>query len=351
MFAGPIVFIIFIVTCSFAEESSSNDVSQEKRAPMGFQGMRGKKDLTSSENDEYSKRAPMGFQGMRGKKIIIGPDIEESYPFENSDKRAPMGFQGMRGKKEYLVPIFEDPYYNEDFEKRAAMMGFQGMRGKKNINDDEFDKRGPMGFQGVRGKKSLEEILEDMEKRSKAGFHGTRGKKSYAYDYPDEFEKRALAMGFQGMRGKREEFNDEWEKRAPMGFQGMRGKKNALDDIQELQKRAIMGFQGVRGKRNIEQSSVTKNEGEKRKLLSFQGPMRDREDSVPQNFEKRSPFWHFGSRGKKNPRWEFRGKFVGVRGKKWVPSSQEDESRLKNLFDNIERLNRLPGYTSLLEMQ
>lgn len=62
MFAGPIVFIIFIVTCSFAEESSSNDVSQEKRAPMGFQGMRGKKDLTSSENDEYSKRAPMGFQ-------------------------------------------------------------------------------------------------------------------------------------------------------------------------------------------------------------------------------------------------------------------------------------------------
>lgn len=45
---------------------------------------------------------------MRGKKIIIGPDIEESFPFENSDKRAPMGFQGMRGKKEYLVPIFED---------------------------------------------------------------------------------------------------------------------------------------------------------------------------------------------------------------------------------------------------
>ena len=62
MFAGPIVFAVFIVTSSFAEESSSNDVAQEKRAPMGFQGMRGKKDLTFSENDEYSKRAPMGFQ-------------------------------------------------------------------------------------------------------------------------------------------------------------------------------------------------------------------------------------------------------------------------------------------------
>lgn len=76
--------------------------------------------------------------------------------------------------------------------------------------------------------------------------------------------------------------------------------------------------------------------------------MRDREDSVPQYFEKRSPFWHFGSRGKKNPRWEFRGKFVGVRGKKWAPSQQEDVSQLKKLFDNIERLNRLPGYTSVL---
>lgn len=62
MFAGPIIFLVIIVTCAYAEESLSNDVSQEKRAPMGFQGMRGKKDLTSSENDEYSKRAPMGFQ-------------------------------------------------------------------------------------------------------------------------------------------------------------------------------------------------------------------------------------------------------------------------------------------------
>lgn len=32
--------------------------------------------------------------------------------------------------------------------------------------------------------------------------------------------------------------------------------------------------------------------------------------------EKRSPFRYLGVRGKKNPRWEFRGKFVGVRGKK-----------------------------------
>lgn len=51
-------------------------------------------------------------------------------------------------------------------------------------------------------------------------------------------------MGFQGMRGKRDEFEEEWEKRAPMGFQGMRGKKSLLEEMEEeLEKRAMMGFQ------------------------------------------------------------------------------------------------------------
>lgn len=54
--------------------------------------MRGKKDGFENYIDYYidpsmdfDKRAPMGFQGMRGKK--------------DTDKRAPMGFQGMRGKR------------------------------------------------------------------------------------------------------------------------------------------------------------------------------------------------------------------------------------------------------------
>lgn len=54
--------------------------------------MRGKKNSFENYIDYYidpdmdfDKRAPMGFQGMRGKK--------------DSDKRAPMGFQGMRGKR------------------------------------------------------------------------------------------------------------------------------------------------------------------------------------------------------------------------------------------------------------
>ncbi|XP_033214153.1 tachykinins isoform X2 [Belonocnema kinseyi] len=288
MFAGPIVFAVFIVTSSFAEESASNDVAQEKRAPMGFQGMRGKKDLLSSENDEYSKRAPMGFQGMRGKKTI---------------------------------------------------------------SDENFSKRGPMGFHGMRGKKSFEEILEDIEKRALMGFHGMRGKKSYTFDYPEEYEKRSLAMGFQGVRGKREELTEDWGKRAPMGFQGMRGKKNSLDDVQELHKRAIMGFQGMRGKRSVENSYGSTSDSTKRASLSLQGSLRDRGESAPYYFKKLSPFRYFGIRGKKNPRWGIRGKFVGVRGKKWKASPYEDRIQLKKLFDNIERLNRLSGSSSVLEMQ
>lgn len=74
------------------------------------------------------------------------------------------------------------------------------------------------------------------------GFQGTREKKTYVFEYPQSYEKRVLAMGFQGMRGKKEEFPTEWEKRAPMGFQGMRSKKTLFDELEELEKRA-MGFQ------------------------------------------------------------------------------------------------------------
>lgn len=48
---------------------------------------------------------------------------------------------------------------------------------------------------------------------------------------------------------------------------------------------------------------------------------------VGMRYEKRSPYRFFGTRGKKNPRWEMRGKFVGVRGKKWslAPRMPYDE--------------------------
>lgn len=52
---------------------------------------------------DFDKRARMGFQGMRGKK--------------DSDKRALMGFQGMRGKKNMAQRFGTD----EDFETRSPL--------------------------------------------------------------------------------------------------------------------------------------------------------------------------------------------------------------------------------------
>lgn len=70
-----------------------------------------------------------------------------------------------------------------------------------------------------------------------------REKKAYIFEYPQYYDKRILAMGFQGMRGKKRDLPAQLNKRDPMGFQGMRGKKTFLDDTQEHAKRAIMGFQ------------------------------------------------------------------------------------------------------------
>lgn len=226
----------------------------EKRAQMGFHGMRGKKDFEPSDAympsmSEWSKRATMGFHGMRGKKWDDG----------DFDKRASMGFQGMRGKK------WSD---YEDAVKRASM-GFQGMRGKKDDDSDlldvDFFKRAQMGFHGMRGKKlypdetyELIPLLDysppmgEVVKRAMSGFHGMRGKKDVEFL---DLEKRA--MGFQGMRGKKDDEFSELNKRGGnMGFHGMRGKKDQVEGGDSLvdsgfEKRA-MGFHGMRGKKENE---------------------------------------------------------------------------------------------------
>ncbi|XP_012530226.1 tachykinins isoform X2 [Monomorium pharaonis] len=382
MLISSVLFLVVWTSSSFAEESSSSDAASVKRTPMGFQSMHGNKNLipTVAEHNEVSKRTLVDFQD----KDLSAPDIEDNLLHDEFDKRAPMGFQGMRGKKDYLIPDFEDSYFREDYEKRAPM-GFQGMRGKKILEDDYY-KRAPMGFQGMRGKKSLEEVLNEIEKRKAMGFYGTRGKKTYVFEYPQDYEKRLLATGFQGMHDKMKEFPADWEKRAPMGFQGMRGKKALLDEIEELEKRALMGFQGMRGKKDNFENYVDytdsdmdfdkrapmgfqgmrgKKDTDKRALMGFQGMrgkrsigqrfgtdmdfgtrslheyqgMGDRRHSLAScQVEKRSPFRYFEMRGKKNPRWELRGMFVGVRGKKWAKAPYEDNSPFIRLFDNIERI-------------
>ncbi|XP_011702407.1 PREDICTED: tachykinins isoform X1 [Wasmannia auropunctata] len=396
MLISSVLFLAVWTSSSYAEESSSSDAASAKRAPMGFQGMRGKKDLipTVAEHNELSKRTLADFQG----KDSSAPDIEaDNLLHDEFDKRAPMGFQGMRGKKDYLIPDFEDSYFREDYEKRAPM-GFQGMRGKKTLLEDDYYKRAPMGFQGMRGKKSLEEVLSEIEKRAAMGFYGTRGKKAYVFEYPQDYEKRLLAMGYQGMHDKMKEFPAEWEKRAPMGFQGMRGKKALLDEIEELEKRALMGFQGMRGKKDDFENYVDYYidpdlDFDKRAPMGFQG-MRGKKDtdkrapmgfhgmrgkrSVGQRFEpdmdfgtrslseyqglidrrralecqveKRSPYRYFDMRGKKNP-WELRGLFVGVRGKKWARAPYEDSSPFIKVFDNTDRIGVDGDSPAILDSQ
>lgn len=67
-------------------------------------------------------------------------------------------------------------------------------------------------------------------------------------------------------------------KRAPNGFMGLRGKKD-LEPADDIKRAPASGFFGTRGKKQPGRSGF------------------------------------FGTRGKKYP-YEFRGKFVGVRGKK-----------------------------------
>jgi len=62
--------------------------------------------------------------------------------------------------------------------------------------------------------------------------------------------------------------------------------------------------------------------------------------------EKRSPFRYFEMRGKKNPRWELRGMFVGVRGKKWAAAPYEERSPFVSLFDNTGRTGVADGDSS-----
>lgn len=106
------ISVICVIICSI----SAAEI--EKRAPLGFTGVRGKKsandspytDTTSDESSQSSrilvednsgdidKRAPSGFLGMRGKK-----PFEEYNPLDyplGYFKRAPSGFFGVRGKKE-----------------------------------------------------------------------------------------------------------------------------------------------------------------------------------------------------------------------------------------------------------
>lgn len=196
----------------------------------------------------------------------------------------------------------------EESPKRAPS-GFLGVRGKKDsafvseeAYNDVMEKRAPaMGFQGVRGKK-------DDKRGPSMGFHGMRGKKDA--DSRAEFlqellqDKRAPSMGFMGMRGKKEALDfDYFEKRAPsLGFQGMRGRRDG-----EYLSANRLGLTGVRGENgvNLEGDDYAEMSSDE----DLEAGLQDAEE-----FSKRAPAANgfFGTRGKKVPA----NGFFGTRGKK-----------------------------------
>ncbi|XP_032685820.1 tachykinins-like isoform X2 [Odontomachus brunneus] len=73
-------------------------VEWEKRIPIGFQGIRDKETLLD-EIEDFEKRVT-SFQDTRGKKDTFQNYVDYYIDTMDFDKRALMGFQGMRGKKD-----------------------------------------------------------------------------------------------------------------------------------------------------------------------------------------------------------------------------------------------------------
>lgn len=153
------------------------DPTVDRRASMGFMGMRGKKDdqggsgngdETSAAAVELDKRTLVYRRPLLddGRPMVLGGGVGGS---AEGFKRA-MGFMGMRGKKEYY--------------KGPSAAGFFGMRGKKGPSSSAFF--------GMRGKKSP----------SSSAFFGVRGKKSQ-HDLDSEVVRAILYRIFEPDRGKR----------------------------------------------------------------------------------------------------------------------------------------------------
>uniref|UniRef100_A0A6B2E8Z0 Putative conserved secreted protein n=1 Tax=Phlebotomus kandelakii TaxID=1109342 RepID=A0A6B2E8Z0_9DIPT len=285
-------------------------LSLVKRAPVGFMGMRGKKDSEVVSVNE----SPMDVEGSRDKKLFL------NLPFRYIPKRAPSGFMGMRGKK-----------FSFDSYKRAPS-GFLGMRGKKESEHvwpplEDFQVEQEI-TQPLDEEEQLEQVYSKLDQERELL---ARLSEMYGLHLWDG-DKRAPSNGFFGMRGKK--FADDMDKRAPMGFQGMRGKKwSEMDEEfeEDVEKRAPqLGFHGMRGKKDVTDVLMAES-GEKRApAAGFFGMRGKKLPGFRISADRRNLFGIMKS--KKGP-YEFRGKFVGVRGKK-IPAG----SALNKLITELDEL-------------
>ncbi|XP_059619152.1 tachykinins isoform X2 [Phlebotomus argentipes] len=308
-------------------------LSLVKRAPVGFMGMRGKKDSEVVTVDE----APMDIEEPRDKKLFL------NLPFRYIPKRAPSGFMGMRGKK-----------FSFDSYKRAPS-GFLGMRGKKESDhvwpplEDLQVEEELMHSEPVDEEEQLNQIYTKLDQERELL---ARLSEMYGLHLWDD-EKRAPANGFFGMRGKKFSFDDSVDKRAPMGFQGMRGKKwsdlaeeETVGFDEEMEKRAPqMGFHGMRGKKDVTDVLLSESSEKRAPAAGFFGMRGKKQPGFRVTADRRNLFGIMKS--KKGP-YEFRADggflqpaqlveseeapikrvpsgFMGMRGKKWSDSPANEQ--------------------------
>lgn len=203
---------------------------------------------------------------------------------------------------------------------------------------------------------------QEIGKRVPQGFLGVRGKKFYDTDGIDHFYKRKPQF-FVGVKGKKNLMdylasNEQYEKRAPMGFVGMRGKKDSDDDLiyspaeyiprqgsligqidytsnedfpnMEFLNQLLFEYQ------KLKQSTMDSNEMKANE--SNELPFDGLNDLTVNSMTKRAAKMHqfYGMRGKKVAEAKrpfdlsFRGKFVGVRGKK---DGRNSMNEIKFLLD------------------
>lgn len=153
-----------------------------------------------------------------------------------------------------------------------------------------------------------------------------------------EEEKRAPSMGFSGMRGKKDDILDSFDKRSrnSLGFSGMRGKKS--DDLEEdttddggVEKRSRnnLGFSGMRGKKDDYEEGdgdVGVQDKRARNNLGFSGMRGKKQDSTAEDLDDEVLLGEDG--------FEKRARnalgFSGMRGKK---ASSSDEFVMDDLVD------------------
>lgn len=188
---------------------------------------------------------------------------------------------------------------------------------------------------------------QEVVRRVPQGFLGMRGKKYFEVGGPDQLYKRKPQF-FVGVKGKKGLYDDAEYKRVPMGFVGMRGKKTLMSDFMNypesfeyVPKRSgsLIGQIDYSTDDNIPEYPVL-NEV----IEEYLQKLRDENTEVPAETSdvddsglftnevgKRANIHKFfGVRGKKSGQVKrpydvsFRGKFIGVRGKKDLKNSGQE---------------------------